>query len=693
MGYDSKKHVAPTSVNLAHDLRPMKFFRRLLAPMLVTVAVLIAFGRAGSFPLLNHWDDESNLSENAAVTNPSWDKLEHFWLHPHLGLYVPLTYTAWIATGALSRSLALEPATAPLNPRLFHWLNILLHLGNCLLLWIGLRLLCKNDIAAALGAVFFAVHPLQVESVVWASSTKDVLSAFFYLASVVLFLRWQLAGDRSQKIWLYSLSMLSALLALCAKPNAVTLPLLLTLLYATVGQSIDLRRSWQEACRTLGPFFAAALAVVVYTKVLQPDAIAVDVPLWGRLPIAGESIWFYLCKIVAPSDLVIDYSKEPMRLLSEPTTYVHGVAVVVLIGAFWFKRESRAWRLGAATSLAFIILLSPNLGFIPFTFQRISTVADRYTYLALAAPAFWIAHYTGPRIQNRSVLAAAVVLLCLFAARTWQQVAYWRDDQSLIEHSLAREPRSAMGHYLMGSVALDGDKPELAIAEFTQALKLSPQLDRAQNGLGMAWIQAGDLAKAAAVLSSVPAGSPYYFLAKSNLCVIHQRQGDAAAGLSLCQEATVGDASCATCLLNLGAAYGNLGRFSEAEASFRQTIALQPALRMARVNLTMTLAAQRRAEEALEAFQGVIALSPPPAAVPLAAVDTAVSLGMDDLAERMLTSALTSHAQQGDLHRRLGVLLGKLGRRGDAKAHLQMALHIAPLDQEAARALGDLERP
>jgi len=692
MGYDSKKHVAPTSVNFAHDLRPMKLFRRLLAPLLVAVAVLIAFGHAGSFPLLNHWDDESNLSENAAVTNPSWDKLERFWLHPHLGLYVPLTYTAWIATGALSRALAPEPATAPLNPRLFHWLNILLHLANCWLLWSGLRLLCKDDLAAALGAVFFAVHPLQVESVVWASSTKDVLSGFFYLASVVLFLRWLFAGDRSQKIWLYSLAILSALLALCAKPNAVTLPLLLTLLYATAGRPMDLRRSWPQACRALGPFFAAALAVVVYTKILQPDAIAVDVPLWGRLPIACESIWFYLCKIVWPSDLAVDYAKEPLRLLGEPATYFHGVAVVVMIGAFWFRRESRAWRLGAAAGVAFIILLSPNLGFIPFTFQRISTVADRYTYLALAAPAFWVAHYTSQRMYHRSLQAAVVVLLCLLVARTWHQVAYWRDDQSLIEHSLALEPRSAMGHYLMGSVALDGDKSELAITAFTQALKLSPQLDRAQNGLGVAWMQAGDLAKAAAALSLVPAGSPYYFLAKSNLCVIHQRQGDAAAGLSLCQEATAGDASCATCLLNLGAAYGNLGRYGEAEASFRQAIALQPALRLAHVSLTMTLAAQRRAEEALQAFQGVIALSLSPAQVPPAAVDAAVSLGMDDLAERMLSLALTSHPQQGELHRRLGVLLGKRGRREDAKAHLQMALGISPQDHEAARALGELER-
>ena len=83
------------------------------------------------------------------------------------------------------------------------------------------------------------------------------------------------------------------------------------------------------------------------------------------------------------------------------------------------------------------------------------------------------------------------------------QVAIWRDGATLFGHSLALQPNSAIGHFVAGSCALDNHQTAPAISHFKDALRLSPNLERAQNGLGMAYIESGDYDLAVAQLQAV----------------------------------------------------------------------------------------------------------------------------------------------------------------------------------------------
>jgi len=666
----------------------MTKLRTIVIALILAIAVILVFGRGGGFPFLAHWDDESNIAKNAAVANPSWERLAELWQRPNLGLYVPVTYTAWIGAGYLSRHIAADSLTAAPKPWVFHWLNIILHWLNCVILYVLLRKLSSeskgipSEVAALMGALLFALHPLHVEPVLWASATKDVLGASFYGLTLLGFCKWLRASDRPGAWRWYWAAFTAATLAMLAKPASVTLPVALT--GVTVAMAGLSRR------RSIGllPLWLLALAVVVLTKYLQPAEIAVSLPIWQRIVVASDALVFYLAKVLLPSSLVVDYARTPESVLSQPLTYVELAGLAVFIWSCWhWRRRGGAYIAGAL--VAFAVLLSPNLGLVGFTFQRISTVADRYAYLALAVPAWLVSSW----LVRRSALSYCLVgvLLACLAVKSYMQVAIWRDGATLFGHSLALQPNSAIGHFVAGSFALDNHQTAPAISHFKDALRLSPNLERAQNGLGMVYIESGDYDLAVAQLQAVQPGTPWYFLAKTNLCVIHLRQGLMPLALQECQDAARGDPSCSECLLNLGAAYGQMGQYGDAITSFRSALSQEPSRRDAYINLLIAFAATGAADDAIREHQHVITLTPVGQDIPLAAIDSVMALNLDSLAERLLLESMAARDAQSSIYSRLGMLMTKQGKKDEASKHLRTALRLDPANQEAIRAMGHID--
>ena len=152
---------------------------------LLVFAIIITFGRIISFEFLD-WDDPVNITKNPLLHPPSLGKTLAFWIIPYAGLYIPVTYSFWSVEALLASGSA---AADPLTPSVFHAGSLLLHLGCTLALFELLRLLVKNVAAACAGALLFAVHPLQVESVAWITETKGLLSAFFSFVALWVYLQ------------------------------------------------------------------------------------------------------------------------------------------------------------------------------------------------------------------------------------------------------------------------------------------------------------------------------------------------------------------------------------------------------------------------------------------------------------------------------------------------------------------------
>jgi tetratricopeptide (TPR) repeat protein len=379
------------------------------------------------------WDDPHNVWLNPDFNPPTADKVLSYWHKPLAELYIPVTYSVW----GVASMLATAPHGA-LDPHVFHALNLLVHLGSAALVFLILELLGFSLPAAAIAAAVFAVHPVQVEAVAWVSGLKDVLCGFFSLLAIYFYLRAAIGASPKPR---QALAMATAAfaLALLAKPQAVVVPLIVA--------AIDLafvRRPLRRLTPLLLLWLVMSVVIAVVARLVQPAQMSAPLaPLWGRPLIAGDAIAFYLSKILLPMRLAVDYGRSPDKVLAGGRAMITCAVAVLFIAAT--AVVYRRWpRLGAAGAV-FLIGLLPVLGFIPFSFQFYSTVADHYLYLSMFGVALAMA-WIVQKVGLKPALTLGALLVVALAARSWMQTFIWRDTITLFEHNLIINPRSPAAH-------------------------------------------------------------------------------------------------------------------------------------------------------------------------------------------------------------------------------------------------------
>ena len=207
-------------------------------------------------------------------------------------------------------SLQLDAQLWGSRPAGFHALNVLLHAANVLLLFGWLSRLTGQVGRSALVAALFALHPLHVQSVVWAAERKDVLSTLFWLLSMWAYAFYAARPNGAR----YGLVVLAFALGLLAKPMLVTLPFVLLLLdYWPLGRlqlaGTDDKRpavSWRWLLLEKVPLLALAVASCVVTVAAQHSGGAVyglaALTIGGRLANALLAYGWYLAKTAWPAD-------------------------------------------------------------------------------------------------------------------------------------------------------------------------------------------------------------------------------------------------------------------------------------------------------------------------------------------------------------------------------------------------------
>jgi hypothetical protein len=206
------------------------------------------------------WDDNTNIVDNPGLRSVTLDHILVFWRAPYAHLYIPLTYTLWALTAAVSQWVTPQPSGGvSLDPQLFHSLNLLVHLLSVLVVWRIVRLLLDRTVregqnpvsghartrlewAACGGALLFAVHPLQVEAVAWVTGFKDVLGGCLSFVAIWQYLQYasgsvdvassgKPARGQVRRTWIhYGCATGAFVLALLAKPTAVVVPVVAWLL-------------------------------------------------------------------------------------------------------------------------------------------------------------------------------------------------------------------------------------------------------------------------------------------------------------------------------------------------------------------------------------------------------------------------------------------------------------------------------
>ena len=468
-----------------------------------------------------------------------------FWRAPYEGLYIPVSYTVFAAEAAFSQALFSRDS---LDPRPFHALSVVLHATCVLLVWRILHNRVAGGWAAFAGAMVFAVHPLQVESVAWISEQRGLLAAMLCLS--LLCLSQAAPATPARRAWCILLFTLGIL----AKPLAVITPLLLAVLEGKGSwrqMAESMRRSW--------PLLVTAAIVSVITKIQQPSEWSwegADVAAWLRPFVAGDAVCFYAEKFLVPLGLCLDYGRTPARVLSHPALVIRaGLALAVITGICIVPR-ARPIRMPV---MLVAVGLLPVLGLVPFTFQAFSTVADRYAYLPMLGVAFGVAQLAARAPATRTAAAAAgfAVWIVTLTALTLWHLPTWRNSEALNRQILLVNPHSAGGRLGLAAALLDSGRTQEAAEELRAAVTANPDYAKARYELASTLHKLGLLQEAEEHYRAAIRLRPQWSYAHNDLGILLAEQG----------------------------------RLAEAVVSFREAVSLRPDLPAQRINLERAAAA------------------------------------------------------------------------------------------------------
>jgi Tfp pilus assembly protein PilF len=527
----------------------------------LAVAALVALTVATYWPSLRNgfiWDDDDHFTENHAMTAP--DGLRQIWSRLDVSRYYPLTLTTfWV-----------QRRLWGLNPVGYHAVNIALHAASVVVLFALLR---RLDVRAAwAGAALWAVHPVNVESVAWATELKNAQSGLLVFASLLCWLRFEAAGRRR---W-YVGALVCGVAAMLSKPSAVVLPAVLLL--CAWWQRRRVARA--DVARTL-PLFGAALAVSALAIVEQHLAVVAEVRDWSltplqRIAVAGRALWFYIGKLLWPFDLAFVYPQWQV----EPASFVSLAALggFVLAGIMLWTQRERSW--GRSTTFAgayFVFALMPVLGFFNVYYFRYSFVADHFQYLAsvgpLAACAAGVATvargHTMPRVAPAALIAGLAVL-------SWQRCAVFHDNERLWRETVAVSPRAFLAHNNLGLMDVAAGRLTEGEQRLREALRIKPDYVEAHNNLGLVLAASGRLAEALTHFIEAVRLKPRYAVAHNNVAQALVRLGREQEAWPHYQEAVRLEPSFTAAHDNLARLWLALGQTNAAIAQYQSGLTVTP---------------------------------------------------------------------------------------------------------------------
>ena len=447
-------------------------------------------------PVLWHgfviYDDPDYITGNAHVkAGLTWPGIVWAFTTGDAANWHPLTWISHMADWQLFGS----------NPAGHHLTNLLFHTANSLLLFILLNQLTGAIWRSFFVAALFAWHPLHVESVAWASERKDVLSAFFWMLTLLAYVRFaNLSKVQSPKSKVfYILALVFFACGLMSKPMVVTLPFVLLLLDFWPLERFtiyDLRFTiWRLVLEKI-PFFALTIASCFITYRVQSGALWPSQSLSFHFRLANALMCYvrYISKIFWPTDIALIYpyphywpfagvavAAGLLVLLSAIFTFHAKRFPYLFVGWFWF--------LG---------MLVPAIGLVQVGVQA---MADRYTYLpgiGIFILVVWGVNdllNSQPQKMKIATLAGSVVIACCLIC-TSIQLTYWRSSPELFLHTVKVTTDNYAAEDCLGKALESIGKNDDAGKLYADAVRIEPDYPMAQFDLGMNLLEHGDLNEA-----------------------------------------------------------------------------------------------------------------------------------------------------------------------------------------------------
>jgi tetratricopeptide (TPR) repeat protein len=387
---------------------------------------------------ISTWDDTAYLRDNIYIKDLSWQGIMHIFSSFVMGNYHPITILSY----------AIEFSLVQLDPWLYHFDSLLLHVVITVMVWWFTLALTRQPVAALVTALLFGLHPMHVESVAWVSGRKDLLCGLFYMAACLAHIRY-LRATSHRRMW-YSVVITCFVLSLLSKGIAVTLPLALLLIDYLENRTLRASDLYSKIPHIL---LSITIGIVSIQAQHAAGAMAMQKEVFNpleRIALGSFALITYLCKAVVPLSLHCFYPYPHKVQGSLPLLfYGYPLLVIALAYATWrFARHSRIILFGIGFFLIQIALL---LQFLPV---GEAIVAERYSYLPYLGLFFLAGWYMAQAWQHGSTatrrylpLAIAGIYMMALAAQSYDRCSIWYSELTLWTDEAEKEPVQAPQAY------------------------------------------------------------------------------------------------------------------------------------------------------------------------------------------------------------------------------------------------------
>ena len=555
-------------------------YARALIVSVILVVTFIAFYPSLQNDLLKTWDDQAYVTNNDLIKNLSGSDILRIFRDDR-GLYAnyhPLT----------TLSLAINYHFSKENPFGYHLTNLILHLLNTLLVFIFIYLLTKkNQEIAAVTALLFGLNSIHVESVAWISERKDVLYAFFFLASLIAYQHFLKRPD-----WkLYALSLVLFLGSMMSKAMAASLPLVLIL----IGFMEKRQWSWKLLPDKI-PFFILAILFGLYAIRIQAASSAIGgimFPLVMRIFHAGYGFTGYILKIFFPVGLSA-YYPYPYPLvnsawITDNTPPVFFLTLIATIAIFCFsiycilsgRKKLHVPGFGLLFYAVTIVLV---LQFLPV---GRAIMADRYAYIPSIGLFLMAGYYINLLYQRKGARVAVMVLGALYAGLlfylTREQNQVWKNDETLWSNAVRNYPsdnRYALAFANRANFYQMDGKPREALKDLLLVAGWNKKDDNVLDKIGKIYGKdLNDLETSVMYFQQAYQVNPQNLEVIKDMTTIYGIKGDLNKSLEYSLKGLEIDKNDAFLLYSAGVSYSNLGQQALGKQYIDKAIALDPSLR------------------------------------------------------------------------------------------------------------------
>jgi tetratricopeptide (TPR) repeat protein len=566
------------------------------------IALLGLLLYSNTFQVPFYLDDFDSIVKNPTIrgfsyfTDPTKTESPGFYNIYHLFRMRPVGYF----------SFALNHKFHGLEVAGYHALNLAIHVLNSLLLYLLVTLTLRtpvmsgsklgeySSLIALFSGLLFLTHPVQTQAVTYITQRFASLATMFYLITMVSYIKSRLSIKRSQRIMLYALSLLSALLAMKTKEISFTLPLA-----AALYEFSFFRDTLRRRLPYLIPLLLAMAVIPLeemrmqgssWTAILQTGRTEAGISRWEYLFAQPRVMATYIRLLFLPVGQNLDYDYPLHGSFPDPgvvsSFLLLPAAFAFIIHLYLRSRVSEAGlRLAAFGGAFFFLTLSVESSIIPLD----DLIFEHRVYLPSAGfiTAFVVLSFTvaGRARQGRPLAAALVVLTLVLSTASYARNTLWKEEVRLWEDVVKKSPGKARAHNNLGlSHAAEGDT-EKAIRQYLTALRLDPEDETAHNSLGSAYISLGRTEEAMAEFRRALVLAPEYAEAHYNLGCAYMAQGRKENALMHFEAAVGLRPALAKAHNNLGLIYESKGLVDKALGHYLAAVEAEPALAAAHFNL------------------------------------------------------------------------------------------------------------